>query len=181
MSAFMVNNKTLTIIAKYMADCANNDKCGRLGRNMALRPIEFSEAMLAYLEGRGCLDKSTGLFLAQSIHKVLVDENRKALVARYGEDDGKEMGGGDGYEPFNGEISIDTREDTRREWLVNLYEVTRCYLYQISEGDYRSNPFYAEMVNWLNQMAAVLAGYVVDEIRPRFVKMGVKHKCWDEF
>ena len=179
MSAFMLSNNTLTIIAKYMAECANNQYGGRLGRNEAIRPIELSDSFQAYLVGKGCKDEKTGLYLAGEIHKVLVDENRKALCARY--KDGDTMGGGSEFDMMEERLSIDTTMDNRKSWLASLFEVTRCYRYQIEEGDFRANPLFVELGEWITSMAFVLAGYAVDDVRPRFPKPGDNWKSWSEF
>ena len=179
MSAFMVNNRTLTIIAKYMAECANYKLFGRLGRQCSIDSIEFDKTMMALLNERGCYDAKAGMYLPQNIHRILVEENRKALCERYTE--GEKMGGGSEYDWMEEGVGIDTKECTRKEWLVNLYEVTRCYHYQIAEGDFRANPFYVEMEKWIAQMAAELAAYVVEEFRPRYPKAGEPYKCWEEF
>lgn len=180
MSAYMVNNRTLSIMAEYMAKCANNNLFGRYGRLDGINQIEFDKSMLDLLKRKGCYDsKNCFHYLAKEIHRLLVEENRKALCARY--EDGEEMGGGSEYDKMEEGVVIDMSENTRKEWLVNLYEVTRCYVYQITEGDYQTNPFYAEMIKWIAKMAETLASYVVDEIRPRYPKEGERYKFWDEF
>ena len=58
---------------------------------------------------------------------------------------------------------MDRRESTRRTWLAKLYNVCRCYLYQIDEGDVSNSRFYKEFEKWLNKIAEVLSEYLVDE------------------
>lgn len=181
MSAFMVNNRTLTIIAKYMAECANNNRYGRLARRDHIIPLEFPEQMLELLRDNGCYDSKKGVYLAEGIHRLLTEENVKALAVQYGKEQIDAMKGKCVYERMEGNTDIDTRKDSRREWLANLYQVVCCYIYQISEGDYRANPFYVELLAWEIKMAEELAGYVVDEFRPRFPKAGEPYKSWDEF
>lgn len=175
----MLGNKTLTIIARYMAECANNQYCGRLGGNEAIRPIELPKAFQEYLRGKGCRDEDTGLFLAGKIHDLLVDENRKALCERYA--DGENMGGGNEYNMMEPRIVIDLKKETRKEWLSNLYTVVRCYQYQIAEGDYKSNPLYNELERWIADMAVALAKYTVESVRPEFPQKGQPWKSWSEF
>ena len=173
----MVNNRTLTIIAKYMARCADNPEWGRMD---SFRPLELNAAMRAYLKGKGCYNVKHGSYESKKIFRLLVIENINALKARYSDEQVQQLRGDEGYR-FMDEISIDTRKDTRKEWLVNLFEVTRCYLYQIAEGDYKANPLYVELETWIKAMAFVLAEYVVEEIRPRYPKQGEPFKPWEEF
>lgn len=178
MSSFMMGNRELTIIAKYMAECANNTQMGMLGRVETISRIEFGNSMLDYLRANGCYDSGSGLYLAGDIHQVLVRENRKALAARYA--DSEEMIGG-GYNMMEERIVIDLKNETRKEWLSNLYTVVRCYQYQIAEGDYKNNPLYNELDRWIADMAMSLAVYVVDTIRPAMPKPGQPWKSWSEF
>ena len=179
MSAFMMGNRELTIIAKYMAECANNREMGMLGRVETISRIEFGNSMLDYLRANGCYDSGSGLYLAGIIHQVLVRENRKALAARYA--DSEEMVGGNEYNMMEREIRIDTRKETRKEWLSNLYTVVRCYQYQIAEGDYKNNPLYNELERWIADMAVALAKYTVETVRPEFPQKGQPWKSWSEF
>ena len=171
MSAFMVNNRTLTKIAKYMEACANY----QIGKAPGLSELELKGNFKQYLQEQGLVDK-TGMFSASLIHRYLFDKNRKAIVARYGEDE-RMMGMSLPME--DGGTAIDIAKETRKEWLANLYTVCRCYKYQIEEGDYQEDEFYWMFREWLVQMAAELAKYVVNEVRP--YKVGEPHKSWEEF
>ena len=118
------------------------------------------------------------VFSPAKIHAYLYAKNRAALVARYGEKATNAVMCPEKEMAIDRTESVDTRLETRREWLSNLYTVCRCYKYQISEGDYDSDPFYRFFGEWIDQMAAVLADYVVDEVRP---KCGANYRPWDEF
>lgn len=179
MSAFMMGNRELTIIAKYMAECANNPHMRMLFRTSTVSRIEFGESMLDYLKEKGCYDSESGLYLAGDIHRLLVRENRKALAARYA--DSEEMVGGSEYNMMEERIVIDLKNETRKEWLSNLYTVVRCYQYQIAEGDYKNNPLYNELEKWIADMAVALAKYTVETVRPEFPQKGQPWKSWSEF
>lgn len=171
MSAYMVNNRTLTKIAKYMAACANY----RIGKYPGLSELEFVESFKKLLADEGLMDEN-GTFSASLIHRYLFEKNRKAIVARYGQDENM-MGV---FRPMeDGGTAIDIDKATRKEWLVNLYTVCRCYLYQIGEGDYQNDAFYLKFSRWIGQMAKVLAGYVVAEYRPN--PPNPNYKPWDQF
>lgn len=171
MSAFMVNNRTLTKIAKYMEACANH----RIGNAPGLSDLDLKREFAQLLQNEGLVDKS-GRFSAALIHRYLFEKNQKAIVARYGED---ERMMGDFLPMEDGGTAIDIAMETRKEWLANLYTVCRCYLYQIEEGDFQNDEFFWEFRNWIEQMAAVLAKYVVEEIRPKVTS--ANYKPWDEF
>lgn len=174
MSAHMVNNRTLTKIAKYMAACANY----RNGMYPGLSELEFRETGL--LEDKGLADKVSGAFSASLIHAYLYRKNREALVARYGQEaTDTEMCPNETEPMDDGGTAIDIDKVTRKEWLSNLYTVCRCYLYQIEEGHYRDDDFYWALNGWANQMAKVLAGYVVAEYRP--YPPNPNFKPWDQF
>lgn len=171
MSAFMVNNRTLTKIAKYMEACANY----RAGERSGLDGLEIRGDFERYLREEGLVDK-TGRFSASLIHRYLYDKNKAALVARYGEV--VDMVGE--FIPMeDGGTSIDMSLKTRKEWLSNLYTVSRCYLYQIEEGDFQNDSFFWLFKEWIGEMAAVLAKYVVEKVRP--YKPDFQYKPWDEF
>ena len=174
MSAFMVNNRTLTKIAKYMEACANY----QIGKAPGLSEIELDGGFKEWLSNEGLVEKGTGMFSAPLIHAFLYCRNRHALFQRYGDSQVSMMCPNE-LEPMeDGGTAIDIGRETRRKWLSNLYTVCRCYRYQISEGDYEAEPFYRFFCEWIDQMAAVLAGYVVDEVRP---KGGANYRPWDEF
>lgn len=176
MSAFMVNNRTLSKIAKYMAACASLPIGGAGG----IWKLELDSDFKKLLDAEGLVDKTTGKFSASLIHEYLYRRNLKALCCRYGEKDAKEEMCPSGYEPIEDENTpVDVSYENRRVWLANLYTVCRCYLYQISEGDYHGDRFYQEFSDWLHQMASILADYVVEEVRPYVV--GRHYKAWDEF
>ena len=171
MSAFMVNNRTLTKIAKYMEACANY----QIGKAPGLSELELKGDFKQYLQEQGLVDK-TGMFSASLIHRYLFDKNRKAIVARYGEDE-RMMGT---FMPMeDGGTAIDISKENRKEWLANLYTVCRCYKYQIEEGDYQDDEFYWKFREWIGRMAAILAEYVVNEVRP--YKGVWPRKSWEEF
>ena len=171
MSAFMVNNRTLTKIAKYMEACANY----QIGKAPGLSELELTGDFKQYLQEQGLVDK-TGMFSASLIHWYLFDKNRKAIVARYGEDE-RMMGT---FLPMeDGGTAIDISKENRKEWLANLYTVCRCYKYQIEEGDYQDDEFYWKFREWIGRMAAILAEYVVNEVRP--YKGVWPRKSWEEF
>lgn len=175
MSAFMVNNRTLTKIAKYMEVCANY----RIGTAPGLSEIELDDAFKKRLSDEGLVDEKTGLYSASLIHAFLYRRNREALVARYGQKETDEVLCPHEIEPIgDGGTVVDVAMETRREWLSNLYTVSRCYLYQISEGNYREDEFYWRLDGWIKRMAMALAAYVVDEVRPN---VGHGFKPWDEF
>ena len=171
MSAFMVNNRTLTKIAKYMEACANY----KAGEMRGLDGIEIRGDFEHVLREEGLVDK-TGMFSASLIHRYLYDKNKAALVARYGED----VDMAREFIPMeDGGTGIDVSQKTRKEWLANLYTVSRCYLYQIEEGDFQNDSFFWLFKEWIGDMAAVLAKYVVEEVRP--YTPGHQYKTWDEF
>ncbi|MBO6031681.1 MAG: hypothetical protein J6Q22_09430 [Prevotella sp.] len=107
------------------------------------------------------------MFSASLLHAYLYEKNRKALIAAYGKKAVDEKMCSAEIEPMDdGGTAIDIRKETRKEWLSNLYTVCRCYLYQISEGNYQSDEFYWKFSGWIGKMAEVLAEYVVEEVRP---------------
>lgn len=174
MSAYMVNNRTLTKIARYMEVCANY----RIGRDSGLSELEFRDT--GFLEDKGLANKDSGVFSASLIHAYLYRKNREALVARYGQEaTDTEMCPAETQQMDDGGTAIDIRLETRKEWLSNLYTVCRCYLYQIEEGNYQSDEFFWKFIDWINQMAKVLAMYVVAEYRP--MPPNPNYKPWDEF
>lgn len=167
----MVNNRTLTKIAKYMEACANY----QIGKTPGLSDLELNGDFKQYLQEQGLVDK-TGMFSASLIHRYLYDKNKTALVARYGE--AVDMAGE--FIPMeDGGTGIDVSQETRKEWLANLYTVSRCFLYQIEEGDFQNDSFFWLFKEWIGNMAAVLAKYVVEEVRP--YKVGEPYKSWEEF
>lgn len=167
----MVNNRTLTRIAKYMEACANY----KAGEMSGLDGIEIRGDFERELREAGLVDK-TGRFSASLIHRFLFEKNKVALEARYGKD--VDMSGE--YIPMeDGGTSIDVSPKTRKEWLANLYTVSRCYLYQIEEGDFQNDSFFWLFKEWIGEMAEVLAKYVVEEVRPYMP--GHQYKSWDEF
>lgn len=172
----MVNNSTLSKIAKYMEVFAN---C-QIGDAKGLWELVLDKDFKKFLADEGLVDQTTGEFSASLIHEYLFRRNLKALCFRYGEKATKEEMCPSGYEPIEDEKTpVDISIVNRREWLANLYTVCRCYLYQIAEGDYRGDRFYHEFAEWIRQMASVLANYVVDDVR-QYVP-GRTYKTWDEF
>lgn len=176
MSAFMVNNRTLTKIAKYLEACGNY----QIGKTRGLSEIELEGEFKEWMANEGLVDKKSGMFSAALIHAFLYCRNRHALCQRYGEKETEEKMCPSELEPMeDGGTAIDIDINTRKEWLSNLYTVCRCYLYQIEEGDFQDDEFFWMFREWIGQMAAVLARYVVDEVRP--LPPNPAHKAWDEF
>lgn len=176
MSAFMVNNRTLSKIAKYMEACANY----QIGGERGFFGLEFGSGFKAFLKGEGLVDQTTGKFSASLIHEYLYRRNLNALCFRYGKKEVKEQMCPSGYEPLEDEKTpVDVSYWNRKVWLANLYTVCRCYLYQIAEGDYREDVFFREFSEWVRQMASILANHVVEEVR-RY-EVGRPNKPWDEF
>lgn len=175
MSAYMVNNRTLSIIAKYMEECANY----QIGGVRGIFGLEFDRGFKKFLIGEGLVDPITGMFTATNLHRFLYKRNRRALRSRYGAKEVKEMCPLEPEPMEDAGTPVDVSFENRREWLANLYTVCQCYLYQIAEGDYHGDWFYNEFAEWLRQMATALANYVVDEVRSPWD--GLHHKSWDEF
>ena len=185
MSAYMINDKTRAIIAKYLAAALNENH--RMGVIEGVKKIELDTARIANVpELKECLAED-GEYSSTKIYKALYDLNRRALIGRYGEKNGTKMAGDLGEMP---NISVKTGEDTRREWLANLYTVMSSLIYQCDEkpnitavknsnGDweYVPCPFLKALEHWQCIMAAKLAEYVVEEVRGSIMK----RKPWDEF
>lgn len=168
MSAFMVNNRTLTKIANYMAAFARPD-------NSKNYDLELEDNFKKHLSDKGLYDKEKGEFSKRLIHAYLYEKNREAMIARYG--DGESIA--ECIQMEDEGTSIDLSPKTRKTWLSNLYTVCRCYLYQIEEGDYQNDEFFWLFSAWIQQMARVLAQYVVEKVRPGFPHED--YKPWDEF
>lgn len=168
MSAYMVNDKTTTIIARYMAHFGQ-----KISSNSKLLQLELPDRLKEILRDRGCF--LGGELDPRKVQTVLFEENKKAIIARYGElsDDPSAVG------EFNENLSVDFFDSSCRVWLSNLFTVCRCYRYQICEGDFRDNPFWNAFNAWVDSMAYILAFMVVEEVRP---KVGSKnYKYWEEF
>ena len=176
MSAFMVNNSTLSKIAKYMEACANY----KIGSAQGLWDLELDKDFKKLLAAEGLVDETTGEFSASLIHSYLYRRNFNALCFRYGEKETKETLCPSEPVPLDDKgTAEDVSYENRKVWLSNLYTVCRCYLYQIAEGDYLGDMFYRKFGEWISQMAAALARFVVDEVRPS--TGGLPNKSWDEF
>ena len=175
MSAFMVNNRTLTKIAKYMEACANY----QIGKAPGLSELELDGGFKEWLSNEGLVEKGTGMFSAPLIHAFLYCRNRHALFQRYGDSQVSMMCPNELEQMEDGGTAIDIDRETRKVWLANLYTVCRCYLYQIEEGDYQDDEFFWKFREWTNQMAHVLARYAVEEVRP--APNSPDWKPWDEF
>ena len=174
MSAYMLPNETISRIANYMMIAARPSRWIPEG----MRWLEIDDGFRKCLADAGLkIDDESDTFDGEKIHAFLYAKNRAALIARYGEKNVDEEMCPEKTMPQD-DVSVDTDMETRREWLSNLYTVCRCYRYQITEGDYAADPFYRFFGEWIDQMAAVLADYVVDEVRP---KCGSNYKPWDEF
>ena len=175
MSAYMLPNETISVIAHYMTIAAQPSKWLTPG----MQWLETSDGFRKFLADAGLKIYEDGdLIDAEKVHAYLYEKNRKALIARYGEKNVDEEMCPEKTMPYDWDAAIDTDIKTRREWLANLYTVCRCYKYQITEGDYAADPFYRFFGEWIDQMAAVLADYVVDDVRP---KSGANYRPWDEF
>ncbi len=170
MSAYMLNSETLAKIAGYLSRAIAANRTN----NPEMNGIEATNALVDNF--RSLIDES-GHIEPSVCFGYLYEMNEGALDERYG-DGADEMKGTPQAMP---ECNIDTTKENRKEWLSNLYTVCRCYLYQISEGNITKTPFYQEFSRWVAKMAAELAKYVVDEVRPRFPKPGTEWKPWDVF
>jgi len=83
---------------------------------------------------------------ADLVGMTLVEMNRRALVARYGDN------AVDAVEPFR----YVEPTDVQPRLLVQVYKSLRCYLYQCSEGDIPDQPLYLQLATMKRQMANVL-------------------------
>lgn len=172
MSAYMMPAKTTVIIAEYLANAATSTEFK--GMLDGIRTIQPPKDLLEVLKAIGCYDEHEGEYRAVKIYEVLARQNATALRARY-RNRAEEMIGT--IEPFY-HLPIDTKETTRREWLANLFTVSRCYLYQCCEGTVPDTDFYKAFGKWVDKMAFELAEMVVREFRPMNAK---PHKPWDQF
>lgn len=167
MSCFVMSGRTLSIIAGYLADAANED--GHRGVLEGVRMIAPPTALVKCLKDGGCLED--GEFKAERVYALLFDFNKTAYKERYGECE-------DWTDPFC-PVCIDERESTRKEWLSNLFTVCRCYGYQIAEGMVCESAFFAAFSEWVDQMAYALADMTVKEVRPSPQSDG--YRSWEEF
>ena len=172
MSAFMMPAKTTAIIAEYLAAAAN---CvGHSGTMEGVKTIEPPTGLLTCLKEAGCYNAKHDEYEAKKIYEMMNNFNISALKECYG-DASEEV------EPFEQQW-IHIHEDSRRQWLSNLYTVARCYHYQICEGVVRDSKFYKAFGQWVNEMASELAAYVVKEVRPDFSAEAENGwKPWSEF
>lgn len=170
MSAFMVNNTTRTIIARYLAAAANGD--------FETYPLYLSPdaGFCEVLKKEGCYDEGTGLFSAAAIHEVLTKYNHLALEYRYGTEGAKEMHPQTGEKMESG-IRLDKSEGNARHWLPNLYTVCRCLSYQVCEGEIPETEFYEGFERWTDTLSHALANMLVVEERG---PLG-KSRPWDRF
>lgn len=167
MSSFIVNGKTRTIIARYLAAACN----GEFKYPLDLKP---KGDLLSVLEKEGCRAEGTGRFSADAIHGVLTDYNYRAFECRYGEKTAETYA--PDRVPVKG-VRIDKSAATARHWLPNLYTVCRCLRYQMDEGDIPATDFYRAFCGWLDTLAYELAEFAVaDERGP----LGSR-RDWDEF
>ena len=172
MSAFIVNNRSLSIIARFMADCANR----KIGSHDGLSDIALPYSLEKVLEAKGCRYQA-GFYSVTRIHRLLFKENVKAVKARYKENFDEYFGKcePDEYEA----VTIEVSESNRDEWLSNLYMICKCYRYQCSEGNYERNKFYRAFSEWVDMMADTLAMSVVRKNRPNPPEG--EYKPWDVF
>ena len=160
--AYMINNKTRTIIAKYMAEAAN------WHLSMELEP---SQEFQMELKARGCCDE-TLIFSAAAIHRVLTEENHTALVVWYGEDEAKALHP-DENETIDESVRIDTCDKHRSKWLAHLYFACQCYRHactyyshQAEESIFKKHMlFHKGFASWIDLMAHELAYMVVASVR----------------
>ena len=178
MSAYMMPAKTTAIIAEYLAAAANS--VGHMGTIEGVKTIEPPKELIKCLKEAGCYNAEYDEYKADKIYEVMSNYNESALKERYGEEDAKGMSGA--FEPFVSQ-HIDIKEDTRRQWLSNLFTVARCHHYQCAEGMVCESAFFKAFGEWVDGMAYGLAEFVVDEVRPRYRKMGDEGnwKPWDVF
>lgn len=162
----MMPAKTTAIIAEYLAAAAS--EAGQYGVVQGIK-IDPPRPLIQALRDAGCFDSDRDEFSAQKVYDLLCEYNSKALEARYGN--------GDDAAPFASQ-SIDKREETRREWLSNLFTVARCYRYQCDEGDVGNSDFMKAFEQWVDEMAYTLAAFTVATVRP---KTGPGWKSWSEF
>lgn len=167
MSAFMMPAKTTAIIAEYLAAAAS--EAGHTGVIQGIKTIEPPRTLIKALRDAGCYDSDRDEFSAQKVYDLLCEYNSKALEALYGN--------GEDAAPFPN-LPIDIREETRREWLSNLFTVARCYRYQCDEGDVGKSDLLKAFEQWVDEMAYTLAAFTVDAVRPKF---GDGWKSWSEF
>ena len=173
MSAFMMPAKTTAIIAQYLARAAG--EVGHSGTVQGAKTIEPPKELIKCLKDAGCYDAKYDEYKADKIYEVMCNFNAAALKERY-------ANGSDAVEPFERQ-PICTREESRREWLSNLFTVARCYLYQCDEGIVRDSDFFKAFGKWVDKMAYLLTEYVVEEYRPKYKQEGQKGewKSWDMF
>ena len=164
----MMPGKTAAIIAEYLAYAA--DAAEHNGVVRGIKTIEPPPQLLKCLRVEGCYSDAEGVS-ARQVYNLMMETNVTALKDRYSDISPD-------YEPY--EVArIDTKETTRRQWLANLYEVSRCYYYQISEGKVCKSKFYQAFGAWVQKMAIQLAEYIVKEVRPN--NGSEDYKPWSEF
>lgn len=81
-----------------------------------------------------------------SLGMMLLDMNRRAVVARYGDNSVEAIEPYRYIEPMGGHPHL----------LVQVYKSLRCYLYQCSEGDVPDQPLYLQLDAVRNDMACAL-------------------------
>lgn len=168
----MMPAKTTAIIAEYLARAAG--EVGHTGTVQGAKTIEPPMELIKCLKDEGCYDAKYDEYKASKIYEVMCNINAAALKERYKEPS-------DAIEPFERQ-PIDTKENTRREWLSNLFTVARCYLYQCDEGVVRDSDFFKAFGKWVDQMAYLLTEYVVEEYRPKYsAEKDNGWKPWDVF
>lgn len=153
MSCFMLGERSLTVIAKYLAAAANAKGPGTM--LVGIAKVSTRDGMDKVLRDAGCYDAKHGVFDEKAVYELVAGMNATAVRVRY--DRETEYGG------FVRGITIDTGEQNRRNWLARLYHVCCCYAYNIAEGVVCDTPFYKEFNAWVGQLAASLADYLVDE------------------
>lgn len=164
----MMPGKTAAIIAEYLAHAA--DAAEYSGVVQGIKTIEPPPQLLKCLRVEGCYSDAEG-FSARLVYNLMMETNVAALKELYNDVSAD-------YEPY--EVArIDTKETTRRQWLANLYEVSRCYHYQICEGKVSESRFYLAFGAWIQKMADQLAEYIVKEVRPN--NGSEDYKPWSEF
>ena len=163
MSAFMIDNKNLTRIAKYITAILNDQNTMRLYEGIGC--YEFShEDIERFKTLEGACD-AEGWFNEEGIHRAVYELNKAALVGRYGECN-------DEYEPIDKTITIDTSEKGRNEWQCRLYNILRGYLYQCDERGARDHWMFRALHALSCDLAHMIARTIAHE------KYGCKWCKW---
>ena len=153
MSCFMLGERSLTVIAKYLAAAANAKGPGTMlvGIAKACTPEKMDDV----LRSEGCYNVNRDMCDERKVYGLLARMNAESVGARYGDYPA--------IRAMDDEVTVDTDERTRRVWLAKLFRICQCYLYQIDEAEISCKPFFKAFEAWTVKMAALLADYLVDE------------------